>query len=412
MKRYIHKSLVRIQGKVLMDICNSNKNNKNHRERLRERFLLGDVGCFTDVKMLELLLTYAIPQRDVKPLAIELISNFGSFDGVLSASIDDLCEIHGVKKYSATLIKLVDKVSMNRKESGKSTRSNKQDIKGQLTLFDKGNGPKPNAFESESKIHQEILGSKEKHQKEVKLFSITALSETIALIPKIPDTDDLEQVKAFLRQNLHFNSVRTRRDYAAYIVKRMFPGEYADKPFRQFASYYDGTQSLRDICFYRFANSEPLMLDIILDALIPAMTAGKLSRDYIIAYLVERFGHENKNIPYCVSAIINVLTGTQIASLDKKIIRIAYRDIALPAFAFILHSEFSEPGMYDIQKIEDNRSIRATFWNPNSILTSLYELRNIGIINKVSEIDSVRQFTIKYDLQQVVEKLITGEYKK
>jgi hypothetical protein len=357
-------------------------------------------------------LTYAIPQRDVKPLAMELISNFGSLDRVLSASIDDLCQIQGVKNYSATLIKLVDKISMNRKESGKSTRSNKQDTKGQLTLFNEGNKPKIDAFESESKEYQEILRSKEKHQKEAKLFSITALSETIALIPKIPDADDLEQVKAFLRQNLHFNSVRTRRDYAAYIVKRMFPDEYADKPFRHFASYYDGTQSLRDICFYRFINSEPLMLDIILDALIPAMTAGKLSRDYINAYLAERFGHEDKNVPYCVSAVVNVLTSTQIASLDRKSVRIAYRDIALPAFAFILYSEFPEPCMYDIQKIEDNRSIRAMFWNPNSILTSLYELRNIGIINKVSEIDSVRQFTIKYDLQQVVEKLIAGEYKK
>jgi len=396
-----------------MEIHTPNKGNKGHRERLRERFLSSDSRCFNDEEMLELILTYAIPQKDVKPLAVELIGRFGSLDGVLSASIDELCEIQGIKKFSATLIKLVDRISQNRKESGKSTFSSKQDIKVQLTLFDEGNAPKSKVFESETKSQKKILEFKEKHQTEAKLFSITALSETIALIPKIPDTDDIEQVKAFLRQNLHFNSVRTRRDYAAYIVKRMFPGEYADKPLRQFASYYDdGTQSLRDICFYRFANSEPLMLDIILDALIPAMTAGKLSRDYIIAYLMERFGHENKNIPYCVSAVINVLTSTQIASLDRKIIRIAYRDIALPAFAFILHSEFSEPGMYDIQKIEDNRSIRAMFWNPNSILTSLYELRNIGIINKVSEIDSVRQFTIKYDLQQVVEKLIAGEYKK
>jgi DNA repair protein RadC len=395
-----------------MEVLTINKSNKGHRERLRERFLSYDMEHFTDGEMLELILTYAIPRRDVKPLAMELIGRFGSLDGVLSASIDDLCEIQGVKKFSAILIKLVDRVSLSRKEFGKSTRSNKQDTKGQLTLFNEGNTPKHNAFESEPKLHQKILESKEKHQKKAKLFSITALSETIALIPKIPDTDNIEQIKAFLRQNLHFNSVRTRRDYAAYIVKRMFPGEYADKPLRQFASYYDdGTQGLRDICFYRFANSEPLMLDIILDALIPAMTAGKLSRDYIIAYLVERFGHENKNIPYCVSAVINVLTSAQIASLDRKIIRIAYRDIALPAFAFILHSEFPEPGMYDIQKIENNRSIRAMFWNPNNILTSLYELRNIGIINKVSEIDSVRQFTIKYDLQQVVEKLIAGEYK-
>jgi hypothetical protein len=42
-------------------------------------------------------------------------------------------------------------------------------------------------------------------------------------------------------------------------------------------------------------------------------------------------------------------------------------------------------------------------WKPDQILPALYELRNRGIIANVSEIDNVRQFTIKWKLDQVVE---------
>jgi DNA repair protein RadC len=62
--------------------------------------------------------------------------------------------------------------------------------------------------------------------------------------------------------------------------------------------------------------------------------------------------------------------------------------------------------MHDIQKIEDNRMIRAMLWNPEQILPSLYELRNRELISKVSEIDDVRQFTTRYTLAEVVERII------
>ena len=47
-----------------------------HRERLRKRFLK-DNGCsMDDYEILELLLTYAIPRRDVKPLAKQLLAAY------------------------------------------------------------------------------------------------------------------------------------------------------------------------------------------------------------------------------------------------------------------------------------------------------------------------------------------------
>jgi DNA repair protein RadC len=78
-----------------------------HRQRLRNRFLQGGPGSLQDYELLELLLTFAIPYSDVKPLAKKLIAHFGSFTRVFDASTEDIMEVTGLKEYSAVLIRLV-----------------------------------------------------------------------------------------------------------------------------------------------------------------------------------------------------------------------------------------------------------------------------------------------------------------
>jgi DNA repair protein RadC len=63
-----------------------------HRQRLRERFLAGAAGALPDYELLELLLFFSIPRRDVKPLAKQLLERFGSLGGVLAAAPELLAE--------------------------------------------------------------------------------------------------------------------------------------------------------------------------------------------------------------------------------------------------------------------------------------------------------------------------------
>lgn len=78
-----------------------------HRERLREKFRRAAAEGLHDYELLELLLTYAISQKDVKPVAKELIKRFGSLAGVLDASQQELEEVPDLGPISATLIRLV-----------------------------------------------------------------------------------------------------------------------------------------------------------------------------------------------------------------------------------------------------------------------------------------------------------------
>jgi DNA repair protein RadC len=79
-----------------------------HRERLRKRFLEAGDESLADYELIELILFRAIPRRDVKPLAKELIKKFGSFAEVVSAAPARLKEVEGVSAAVAAEFKIVE----------------------------------------------------------------------------------------------------------------------------------------------------------------------------------------------------------------------------------------------------------------------------------------------------------------
>ena len=78
-----------------------------HRERLRTRFRAAGAEAVSDYELLELVLFRAIPQRDIKPLAKELIAKFGSFAEVVAAPPARLAESKGMGEAAITELKVV-----------------------------------------------------------------------------------------------------------------------------------------------------------------------------------------------------------------------------------------------------------------------------------------------------------------
>ena len=84
---------------------------RGHRNRVRERYLNTGLDTFQDYEALELLLFYAIPRKDTKSTAKNLIARFGSLPAVLDATVEELTEA-GLSPNAAILLKLVP--DMNR----------------------------------------------------------------------------------------------------------------------------------------------------------------------------------------------------------------------------------------------------------------------------------------------------------
>ena len=375
--------------------------NKGHRQRLRERFASGEESSRSEEALLELLLTYAIPQKDVQPLAKRLLSEYGSLPALLENSMETLCQFDGVKENSAVLLKLVDWIRRHYgpKRHEKETRKPLR----QTTLFETSS---PELEQAPSAV-AEPRREKVIQRYGTEMFGKAVLKEAIQILPSLPDSESLDEIRSFLRAKLHFSAEQTRQRYANYITRRMFPEGYADRPLRSFAKAFPDAQELRDVCFYRFLLSEPLEVEIIEDLILPNLGTGQLSRERIRKRLAEKFP-KAKSIVDCGKAIVDALTAGGIVKAVRTKISFAYREIPVVSFAFVLHSEFPEPGIYDIRKLDENRMIRAMLWNPERLLHALYELRNQGLISKISEIDNIRQFTTKHTLAGVVEQIVSG----
>lgn len=82
-----------------------------HRARLKEKFLASSGAELTDYERLEMILTLAIPRRDVKPLAKELLAEFKTLSGVLYAEPERLQTISGIKSNTCYVFKLLTTVA-------------------------------------------------------------------------------------------------------------------------------------------------------------------------------------------------------------------------------------------------------------------------------------------------------------
>jgi hypothetical protein len=91
----------------MTDDSTDSASSAGHRERMRSRLLAGDEAALSEEAILELLLTYSIPRRDVRPLAEALLVRFGSLAKVLESGPGDLAKVSGIKENSIALLKLV-----------------------------------------------------------------------------------------------------------------------------------------------------------------------------------------------------------------------------------------------------------------------------------------------------------------
>ena len=90
---------------------NTSKNNKGHRQRLREKFLKNGLDGFLDYEIIELLLTLGTPRKDCKQSAKDALKKFGSLKAVLEAEPTELKEIKGIGDNNVFGLKIAQSVS-------------------------------------------------------------------------------------------------------------------------------------------------------------------------------------------------------------------------------------------------------------------------------------------------------------
>lgn len=95
----------------------ANLGREGHRERVKEVYKKHGLDTMSDHNVLELLLFYAIPRKDVKPIAYNLINRFKTLDNVFNADIETLKTVDGIGENTAILISLLKDINTKINES-------------------------------------------------------------------------------------------------------------------------------------------------------------------------------------------------------------------------------------------------------------------------------------------------------
>ena len=130
-------------GKMISFYGNMDESVQGHRQRLKQRFAERGLEGFHDYEVLELLLIYAIPRIDVKPVAKRLLEVFKTLAGVFDATVAELRQVDGVGEKGAVFLTLIRQVEVRYLASdlpGKSVFDSPEKVKSYLRLLVQGRG--------------------------------------------------------------------------------------------------------------------------------------------------------------------------------------------------------------------------------------------------------------------------------
>jgi DNA repair protein RadC len=125
-------------GGVVPEEKKNQHSGEGHRQRLTERFAENGLGALHLHEIVELVLTYAIPRRDTKDIAKDLLKRYKTLSGLLNAGTDGLVKTDGIGQRSATLLLLMREVMarcLKEKYEQKSIISHRRDAEEYLRFY-------------------------------------------------------------------------------------------------------------------------------------------------------------------------------------------------------------------------------------------------------------------------------------
>jgi len=364
-----------------------------HRERLRKKFQKNP-HLLSEVERLELLLTYAIPRIDVAPLARELIARFGSLQAVISALPEQLIEIAGVGESTATFIQLVNSILVDVPETQTEMTPTKQGTPL----------PQPNLFELEPGTGKPLSTKKAPNKqpvakdRQMRVFANDEIANSLTFLPQAVNYQSLEDFKRLLQEKLPYNAAETRQRRANYILDRFYPENDIETSLTYFVTHCSTDVDLKSAIFYHVLKAEPIAAKVADEFIWPALPIGRVEREqlreFVLRYLPDAGLSSQKNM---LRALFYTYDLLGIGSVNDTSLRFQLHKGTLESFLYILASEFPQPGIYSFEALYSGPVHRWMLWDREWIRQQLYNLQDFGILTKVSEIDTVKQFSLGVD---------------
>lgn len=224
-------------------------------------------------------------------------------------------------------------------------------------------------------------------------------------IPKLTACKSIDDIRKHLTGSLRFNSQATRRRNANYLISRYFPGEVVHSDVIPFAAAVEGKPALGDALFYLTARTEKIVALVADEVVFPSLALGGVSRTKIRDFIQSQLPNSKSASQIGVS-VVGTYQTFGVATATRTKLNVSLREGSLAAFAYVLHLEFPEPGMYSFERLIEGPMHKWLLWDQQWMVRQLYRLREAGVLSKVSEIDRMRQFTTKFPLAEAVQPIV------
>lgn len=340
---------------------------EGHRERLRQQFN-NEPNLMTETEKLELLLTYAIPRKDVSQIAKSLIGEYGFIQNVFQANREELVEKLKISSSIVFFFSLLEELLMVKSKTD------------QARLFDLP--PVTN-----------ITVSKPPREKHV--FADDETGNSIKFLPEAGKFSDINDFRNYLHKNLPYNSEETRKRRASYIIHRFFPGNELEGPLNFFLSKNVSKDAVKTVIFFSIINAEPIVQQIAEQLIYPNLPLGFIRRNQIKEFIENQHPDLKKDsINKAINAISSLYQNSGMAISDGDRMNFFLHKGDIEGFLYVFTSIYSEPGMFSFDHLLNGPVHRWMLWDKEWIRNQLYNLRDLGIISKISEIDTMNQFTV------------------
>ena len=157
------------------------------------------------------------------------------------------------------------------------------------------------------------------------------------------------------------------------------------------------------MCFIILPRQSLLLAKVADELVFPALPIGKIGREqlreFILSYLPKMSESSQKNSLRSITYAYDLLS---VGREDNNSLKFQLRIGSLEAFIYILASEYPEPGIYSFESLFDGPAHRWLLWDREWIRKQLYSLRDLRIVSKVSEIDTVRQFSLEFGQRECI----------
>lgn len=234
--------------------------------------------------------------------------------------------------------------------------------------------------------------------KTMRVFANDEVATSLKFLPQVEQFQSLEAYKRFLLDHLPYNSSETRLRRANAIVERFFPDGLFPSPLTFFLRNHPSQQDLKSVIFYHILKAEPIAAKMADEFIWPALPIGQVEREdlreFILGYLPNAGESSQQNM---LRGLLNTYHLLEAGSLQDTTLRFQLHRGTLPAFLYVLTSEFPEPGIYSFEALDRSPVHRWMLWDREWMRRQLYNLQDLSILDKVAQIDTVEQFTLLHN---------------